>query len=331
MRLDEIVRQKDPDLKAAVEQLSRGEVREAFQNLDRQGRVHQIVNRNDRLNEIAHEYAGHPEGTLVVSPDNQSRIAINDAIHREMQRMGLVDDGEYRVKVLVARNEITGADRQWAAQYEPGDVVRYTKGSKALCIEPGEYASVKRVDAKENQIIVEKENGETVSYDPRRLYGVTLYRETERAFAERDRVQFTAPYRELQVANRELGTIESIDESGNLAIRLDSGREVAFNIRGNPHLDHGYAVTSHSSQGQTSDRVLIHVDNERGGEQLINSRLAYVAVSRGRYDVQIYTDDKVHLTQSLAREFSKQAAMEMPSSTHEAHQKEHSQGESMGR
>jgi hypothetical protein len=34
------------------------------------------------------------------------------------------------------------------------------------------------------------------SYDPRRLHGVTLYRETERAFSEGDRVQFTAPNRE---------------------------------------------------------------------------------------------------------------------------------------
>jgi conjugative relaxase-like TrwC/TraI family protein len=42
VRLDEIVRQKDPELKQVVEQLARGEVREAIQNLDRQGRVHEI-------------------------------------------------------------------------------------------------------------------------------------------------------------------------------------------------------------------------------------------------------------------------------------------------
>ena len=34
-----------------------------------------------------------------------------------------------------------------------------------------------------------------------------------------------------------------------------------------PRLDHGYAVTSHSSQGQTADRVLIHVDTELGGQR----------------------------------------------------------------
>jgi hypothetical protein len=54
-----------------------------------------------------------------------------------------------------------------------------------------------------------------------------------------------------------------IDAKGNLQLRLDSGRSVAFNIKENPHLDYGYAVTSHSSQGQTADRVLVNVDTER--------------------------------------------------------------------
>jgi ATP-dependent exoDNAse (exonuclease V) alpha subunit len=107
-----------------------------------------------------------------------------------------------------------------------------------------------------------------VSYDPRRLHGVTLNRETERGFSQGDRVQFTAPNRERHIANRELGGIEKIDDSGNLQLRLDSGRTVAFNIKENPHLDYGYAVTSHSSQGQTADRVLVHVDTEQAVKNL---------------------------------------------------------------
>jgi hypothetical protein len=214
------------------------------------------------------------------------------------------------MKVLVARQEITGADRQWAAQYEPGNVVRYAKGSKTLGIAPADYARVESVDVKQNHVTVEQDNGQRLTYDPRRLQGVTLYREAERAFSEGDRIQFTAPNRNQHVANRELGTIEKIDESGDLRIRLDSGRAIAFNIRENPHLDYGYAVTSHSSQGQTADRVLIHVDSEQGGEKLVNRRLAYVAVSRGRYDAQIYTNDKSALAEGLGREVSHRSAWE---------------------
>ena len=90
-RLDEIVRQKDPALKHVVEQLSRGNVREAIETLDTQGRVHEIPDRDERLKEIANDYATKPEGTLVVSPDNQSRREINEDIHRTMQSKGQVE------------------------------------------------------------------------------------------------------------------------------------------------------------------------------------------------------------------------------------------------
>jgi ATP-dependent exoDNAse (exonuclease V) alpha subunit len=293
-----------------VEQLSRGNVREAIERLDAQGRVHEIPDRDERLKEIAREFAANPESTLVVSPDNESRRAINQVIHQEMQTRGQVGMHEYKQRVLVARQEITGADRQWAAQYEVGDVVRYTRGSKTHGVEAGEYARVERANEKENLVTVKRENGEQVSYDPHRLHGVTLYRETERGFSQGDRVQFTAPNRERRIANRELGIIDKIDDSGNLQLRLDSGRSVAFNIKENPHLDYGYAVTSHSSQGQTADRVLVHVDTEQAGEKLVNRRLAYVAVSRGRYDAQVYTNDKGQLAEQLSRDVSHRSAME---------------------
>jgi len=314
-RLDEIVRQREPALKEVVEQLSRGQVREAIQNLDSQGRVHEIVDREERLREIAAEYAKEPQGTLVVSPDNQSRMEINQLIHREMQARGHVDHREHGMRVLVARQDITGADRQWAAQYKSGDVVRYTKGSKAVGIKPGEYVQVERTNEKGNLVMVKRENGEHVSYDPRRLQGVTLYREAEREFSKGDRVQFTAPNREHHIANRGLGTIEKIDARGNIRIRLDSGRAVTFNMRENRHLDHGYAVTSHSSQGQTADRILIHVDTTQAGEKLVNRRLAYVAVSRGRYDAQIYTNDKPQLAEGLSRDVSHRPAIESSHAT----------------
>jgi ATP-dependent exoDNAse (exonuclease V) alpha subunit len=87
-------------------------------------------------------------------------------------------------------------------------------------------------------------------------------------------------------------------------------RAVEFNVKENPHLDYGYAVTSHSGQGQTADRVLVHLDTEQAGERLVNRRLAYVAVSRGRYDTHLYTNDKGHLAEQLSRDVSHQSAME---------------------
>jgi ATP-dependent exoDNAse (exonuclease V) alpha subunit len=88
-----------------------------------------------------------------------------------------------------------------------------------------------------------------------------------------------------------LGTIESAEKDGQLRLKMDGGHTVDLDPRKHPHLDHGYAMTGHSSQGQTADRVLIHMDTELGAKDLLNSLMAYVSVSRGRYDAQIYTNN----------------------------------------
>jgi conjugative relaxase-like TrwC/TraI family protein len=309
VKLDEIVRQRDPELKQTVEQLARGEVSEAIAGLERQGRIHEVKGHSERIQAIAKAYAKSPENTLVVSPDNRSRAEINQAIHAEMQSKGIVGNEEHRVQVLVPRQDLTGADRTWAERYSVGDVLRYSRGSKETGIDKGEYAQVKSVDAPNNRLTVLMKDGVERTYDPRRQQGVSVYREQERAFSTGDRVQFTAPAQDLKVANRELGTVTSIGEDGRLSLRMDGGREVELDSMKHPHLDHGYAVTSHSSQGQTADRVLIHVDTELGAKDLLNNRMAYVAVSRGAYDAQLFTNDSEKLGVVLGRDVSHRSAL----------------------
>jgi hypothetical protein len=73
----------------------------------------------------------------------------------------------------------------------------------------------------------------------------------------------------------------------------------------------------------------VHVDTEQSNEKLINARLAYVSVSRGRYDAQIYTNDAGKLGEELSREVSKQSALEADRSGDRdlGYSKENSHGE----
>jgi conjugative relaxase-like TrwC/TraI family protein len=308
VKLDEIVRQRDPELKAVVEQLARGQVGEAIGGLERQGRVHEVKDRAARIDAIAQEYARSPENTLVVSPDNRSRAEINGRIHAELQARSIVGQEEYKVAVFVPRQDLTGADRTWAARYQFNDVLLYSRTSKETGIEKGEYARVKSVDAPSNLLTVVRADGSEVVYDPRRQQGVSIYREESKVFSVGDRIQFTAPANDLKVANRELGTVQSVTDDGRMSLKMDGGRAIAIDPREHPHLDHGYAVTSHSSQGQTAERVLIHVDTELAAKDLLNNRMAYVAVSRGAHDAQIFTNDRERLPQALGRDVSQQSA-----------------------
>ncbi len=335
VRLEEIVRQKDPELKQVVEQLARGEVREAIENLDRQGRVHEIRGHDERIAAIAKEYAQSPENTLAISPDNRSRMEINERVHAELQRSGLISNQEHCITTLVPRQDLTGADRTWAERYEVGAVLRYSRASKETGIGKGAYAQVKSIDAPKNRLTVELQDGTQLTYDPRRQQGVSVFREEMRSFSVGDRVQFTAPANDLRVANRELGIIESIDGDGRLRLKMDGGRGVELDTHKHPHLDHGYAMTSHSSQGQTADRVLIHVDTELGAKDLLNSRMAYVAVSRGRYDAQIYTNNAATLGQELSRDVSHSPAIQQEPAAHKlepqtTHTNQISQGFGLG-
>jgi conjugative relaxase-like TrwC/TraI family protein len=316
VKLEQIVRQEDPELKQVVEHLARGRVQEAIQNLDRQGRVHEIREYDERISAIAKEYAKSPKNTLVVSPDNRSRMEINDRIHVELQGRCLVSGAEHPIQVLVPRQDLTGADRTWAARYDVGDVLRYSRASKETGIGRGKYAQVHSIDTAANRLTVRLQDGTECTYDPRRQRGVSVFREEIRKFSLGDRIQFTAPANELKIANRELGLIEGIDENGRLSLKMDSGRSLRIDPDCHPHLDYGYAMTSHSSQGQTADRVLIHVDTGLGAKDLLNSRMAYVSVSRGRYDAQIYTNNAQALGHELSRDVSHSPAIQQEPVAH---------------
>jgi conjugative relaxase-like TrwC/TraI family protein len=308
VKLEEIVRQKDPELKQVVEQLADGYVHEAIGSLDRQGRVHEIRGHDERVSAIAKEYARSPEDTLVVSPDNRSRIEINERIHAELQSKGLVRGEECPVRTLVPRQELTGADRTWAAKYEVGDILRYSRASKETGIAKGKYAQVQSIDAATNRLTVRLQDGTERKYDPRRQRGVSVFHEEMRNLSVGDRIQFTAPANDLKIANRELGVISGIDDAGRLNLNMDSGRLLQIDPNKHPHLDYGYAMTSHSSQGQTANRVLIHVDTELAAKDLLNTRMAYVSVSRGAFDAQFFTNDRDELPIALCHDVSKQIA-----------------------
>ena len=309
-KLDEIVRQKDPALKSAVELLATGQVSSALAALQKQGRVKEIVDTEGRIRAIARSYSESPESTLIVSPDNASRRELNAAVRQELKANGTIGSEDHSFRILVQRQEMTGAERSWASRYEINDVVRYARGSKSAEIQPGEYGTVVGINSAANMLTVEKSSGERANYDPRRLVGVSVYREVVHDFSPGDRIQFTAPDRGLGVANRDLAVIESVGSNGQITARLDNDRRIEFNASEHRHFDHGYAVTSHSSQGLTAERVLVNADTCVHPD-LLNSRFGYVAISRASHEATLFTDDMKKLNPKLDTDVSKSSALDV--------------------
>ena len=313
-QLDRIMRQRDPELLAVVEKLSKNDTAAGVAMLQQQGRIQQIEGREERIAAIARDYAAKPENTIIVSPDNASRREINQTVRLELQSRAVVSMDNHYLNTLIPRSDLTGADRQWAARYNVGDVLHYNTGSKDLKLARGSYANVTAVDPNSNHITVRRQDGTEIAYDPKRLHGISAYQEIGRDFAKGDRIQFTAPSQELKVANRDLATIQRITD-GRVTAKLDGKDQVVtFEADTMRHFDHGYAVTSHSSQGVTADRVLVNMDT-RAHPELINTRFAYVSVSRASHDARIYTNDAAGLGERLSYDASKTSAVDFRQQT----------------
>ncbi|MCP9496518.1 MAG: relaxase domain-containing protein [Pyrinomonadaceae bacterium MAG19_C2-C3] len=313
-RLEKIVRQREEPLRRVVERLAVGQVKAAVDYLQKQNRITEIKDDKTRLEAIAEEYARQPDGTLVISPRNSEREELNRLVHDARRNDNQIGKDEHPTRILRNRNELTGAERTFAGAYRQGDIIRFNTNSKIFGVKAGEYARVETVNQTANLLTIEfakdagARSGRRMNYDPKRLQGVSVYREAKIKVSEGERVQFRAPASRQRISNGELGTIERI-EKDKWTIVLDTNRRVVVSPKENPHLDYGYAVTSHSSQGQTVNRVLVNMDT-RESDVLLNRRMAYVALSRMRADVRIYTDSTGKLSAALARQVDKSTALE---------------------
>ena len=213
-KLDEIVRQKDPALKSAVELLAKGQTAAALEMLQKQDRVREIPNPQERIQTIARSYAESPANTLIVSPDNASRRELNAAVRQELRANGKLAPEDHPMRVLVQRQEMTGAERSWANHYEIGDVVRYARGSQTDRDRGGSLRSCRwhqprRQPAHRREILWRTGNLRSAPPDRRQRLP-----RGHREFSVGDRIQFTAPDKSLGVANRDLAAVESISPDG---------------------------------------------------------------------------------------------------------------------
>ena len=129
----------------------------------------------------------------------------------------------------------------------------------------------------------------------------------ERQFAAGDRIMFLKNERSLGVKNGSLGRVESVT-AARIAVQLDDGRSIAFDVKDYNQVDYGYAATIHKAQGVTVDRT--HVLATPG----LDRHAAYVAMSRHRDSVKLhYGRDDFANQGRLVRTLSRDRAKDMAS------------------
>ena len=302
--MDDIVRQRDAELKAAVKASLTGDVKGAFAKL---GDNIQQVEYGELGSETARRWLNlSPQeraATGVIAPTRALRDNINATIRDGLVAEGAISGPARQGEKLVPR-DLTRAQMARASNYNIGDTVIFARPYKTLGVEKGDERRVAGIDRRWGVLRLEDAKGDLTPWRPERIAaakgGVEVYKSEAMELRRGDRVRFTRNDPASGLTNGETATVESV-ERGGVLFRLDDGK-IARLGNGDAqlrHIDRAFAATVHAFQGRTVERIVAAMPV--GNPKLTDQRAFYVAISRARETAMLVTDDAHKLAGQLER------------------------------
>jgi len=281
--LNESNRQRAPKLKLAVDLIASGRIEEGFSLLDENGCI-EIVTPESKIAAIANDYiTATPEERariLVLAGTNFERLAITQKIREHLKTEGSL--GTATTITQLQAKDLTSVQMRYTHNFELGDLVMPTRNYKRRGLEKGKLYSV--VGKDNDQLTLKATDGQYLQVDTG--FSKAVYQHQHIEIAEGDRLRWTKNDRQLGRRNGQEFVVKTIAGSNAQIEYLDSGQTEFIDLQQAQHLDYAIVSTTYSSQGKTADRVLMAADQTIGQESF------YVAVSRARYSLKLYTEDK---------------------------------------
>ncbi|MDE0334330.1 MAG: AAA family ATPase, partial [Defluviicoccus sp.] len=300
--MDEILRQRDPELKAAVEASLAGDIGKAFEKL---GSNVAEVKPDNVAGAVAARWlalsAEERARTGVIAPSHALREGINGHIRERLAREGGISGPAMETERLVSKG-YTNAEKAVGSNYAPGDVVAFHRPYKRLGVEKGDERRVARVDYRKRIVHLEGPDGRTVAWKPSqvgaRRGGTEVYRSETIELRAGDRIRWTRNDAGLKLVNSGSAQVTGVRD-GRVSFRLEDGRTIELGgsdpqLR---HLDHAWASTVHAFQGRTVDNVIAAM--EANHPNLTTAKAFYVEISRARDRAELVTDDAAALKERL--------------------------------
>ena len=237
---------------------------------------------------------------LLVSPTWNEIEAVTEQVRNALKAQARLSVTEHSVTALDSLSW-TEAQKRNVHQYEPGQKILFLRDGHGFA--KNQTAEV--VEAGTHALRVKKEDGTTVELNPARLAAnsvdVCLARELK--VSRGDKLLLQANDRPHRLVN---GQIVEVDKIENGQIHLADGRTLPPEYR---RFCHGYAVTSHASQGKTVDDVFLVASSKSFAA--VNREQFYVSISRGREHCHVFTDDKELLQRRVGDSRSRAAALDL--------------------
>ena len=235
---------------------------------------------------------------LLVSPTWSEIEAVTEKVRDTLKAEGTLGQQDEAVTVFDSLSW-TEAQKKNASQFEPGQRLRFVRRTKKF--DRGDTVEV--VATVENGLRVRRPDGTEIDFIPASAaasFDVGEARELK--VAAGDWLLLQANHGR-EFINGERVQVREI-QNGRIALADGRSLPAGFNT-----FTHGYAVTSHSSQGKTVDDVLLVASSKSFAA--VNREQFYVSISRGRQHVHVFTDDADLLARRVTDSHERKAAVEL--------------------
>ncbi len=309
--LDQIQRQQNPVLKEAALALYEGKTARSFSLLS--DRICEIKNARFNNGVIAESYSKRVdaivddyfkfkavnESVQIIAPAHADRRAINTAIRDRMSETGKLTGQSFSFNILTAK-DMTRAERSKADNFEVGDVLKFTI-SQSKDIRSNDFFRVVNIHPSHNLLTLAPYSGEAkealwqIPASRKQLnHAVEVFKQEERSLSAGDNIVWMRTNKQSGVLSAEVSKVTAI-QGNQVSIIGDDKREHAFDasLPSQMNWDHGYALTTYSTQGGTYNTVLGFFETSR--KQLMNLKTFLVTITRPVNELRLYTDDKQKL------------------------------------
>lgn len=304
-RLQDIQRQKNPELLEAVKLAAHGE---SAKSLARVSEILVESHQEARLKGMIEKFTALPpedrNTTLIITGTNDSRRELNQGIREALDLVGKGKDF-----TLYERVDSTQAERRHSRYFEAGQVIvpekDYSNGLKK-----GESYTI--VDTGPgNRLTVRNKDEQLIQFSPSRVTKLDVYNPERTELAPGDWIKITRNDKDLQIDNGDRFQVKAV-EHGKITVQAKD-KDIELIGKAANFVSLAYASTVHSAQGLTCDRVLINLDSK---SPTTSKDVYYVAISRARHEAVIYTDNEKDLSKSVKRDAQKNAALEIKQLRH---------------
>ncbi|MCG8606409.1 AAA family ATPase, partial [bacterium] len=309
-RMQENIRQKDalPFLEQAVAYLGQKQVTKAFELLDKHKRIVEIEAHDERLAKVADKYArlSMSRDTLAITETNREREQLNLLIRERLIDAKRLDEHGTTIMTLQPKRAPL-AERNVSHAYETGD--HFFLSEPVADFKKGSLGEIISIDHDKNTLRVRITAGgkaRNASIDlTTHGHHLSTYTSHEKVFAPGERILFLKNDSQLGVQNGQAGTIMDMQSDGMVTVKTQNQETLSFNVKDYGFLDYGYARTSYV-QGLDADSVIYNADTRHG----LSFNSFYVAGTRAKEDLHIFTNDKQQFLAQSHVEKSKSSTLD---------------------